>query len=148
MVPVTIVENLSVGFRHITMLSKILGYCNYIRSGYPQIGIKTGHSYRVGQFSRHQTGARWMTDSLLAVGAIKDHTLRGETIEVRSDDMSLPVAIQLRSQIVRCDEEDVGLVGSQDSPVKAEPNKKNKYANNGGAEIHIGVYVKMADSTI
>jgi len=103
------VVDLSVRFRHIAVLPEVLRQGHHIRGGDPQIRVETGHSDRVRQLASHQAGSRRMADRLLTIGPVKDDPLRRQSVEVRRDHIRLPIAIQIITQVIRCNEKDIGM---------------------------------------
>ncbi len=97
------VVDLPVRFRHIAVLTKVLRKRHYIRRGHAQIGVQAGHTNRIGQFPRHQARSGGVANRLLAIGPVEEDSFRRQLVKVRSDHIGLPIAIELRTQIVRRD---------------------------------------------
>ena len=89
-------------------------------------GFEIPTTGRLRSQAGHETGAGGAADCDLAVGALEEGAARGEGIDVGRMDVFVTVAVELRAEVIDCDEEDVELFGSLGGGREGEAEKKDK----------------------
>ena len=132
----------------IAILLEILAERDDIRRIFAEMSDQIPHLRRVRAGAGHQTAARRRADRLLAIGALENDARFGDAVDVRTLDVVLAIAAELRAEIIHGDEQDIRLLrrGSGQSAGRSGNDGQDK-----SVEFHvrlIGCYSSPVDSCL
>ena len=127
------VEDLAHAHAMVAVVLEILGHGHGVRQGGPEMRLQVPHARGVRSTAGHQRGARGAAHGLLAIGSVERGALGGDAVQVRGLDDVAAGRIDLGSQVIDRDEQDVqrfGLGGMRHAGEQAE-RQEGKGAHGG-----------------